>query len=133
MKIIVSLILILGSLILKAQTREANASSPIITFIEKAHDFGDITEGEKVSYIFKFKNTGTAPLLISDVVSKCGCTSPQYSKVPVMPGGCGEITIIFNSAGKQGIYNKTVGIQSNAVPVNLFIRVNVLRRAKFKL
>src|SRR5687768_2375814 len=110
-----------------AQTVEGPQNGPIITFIEKSHDFGDIPQGGKVEYIFKFKNTGTQPLVISDVITTCQCTAKQWSKEPVMPGKSGQITVSFDSAGKMGIQNKVISIQSNATnsTERVSIRVNV--------
>ena len=103
-------------------------NGPVITFEEKSHDFGDITQGEKVEYVFKFKNTGTQPLVISDVVTTCSCTAKQWSKDPVMPGKTGQITVSFDSSSKMGIQNKVITVQSNATNATerVSIRVNVV-------
>jgi hypothetical protein len=116
------------SVISFAQTIEGGKSGPVITFAEKSHDFGDIAQGEKIEYVFKFQNTGTQPLVISDVITTCQCTAKQWSKTPVMPGKSGQITISFDSAGKMGIQNKVVTVQSNATnsTERVSIRVNVL-------
>ncbi|MFN6944366.1 MAG: DUF1573 domain-containing protein [Cytophagaceae bacterium] len=97
-----------------AQTTDDTKKGPEITFVEKSKDFGDIIEGDTVQHVFKFKNTGTEPLVISDVVTTCGCTAPSWSKQPVMPGQSGEITVMFKSAGKSGRQNKVVTVLSNA-------------------
>jgi hypothetical protein len=88
----------------------------VITFEKKTHDFGDIFEGDKVEETFKFTNTGTEPLIITDVQVTCGCTTPKgWPRDPIMPGGKAEITVAFNSAGKSGRQNKVVTVVSNAV------------------
>ncbi|MBQ5453315.1 MAG: DUF1573 domain-containing protein, partial [Bacteroidales bacterium] len=56
---------------------------PEITFDTAVFDFGTILEGEQVSYVFKFQNTGKADLLIQKVETSCGCTVPEYDKKPV--------------------------------------------------
>jgi hypothetical protein len=119
---------ILISLISVAQTVEGVKNGPVITFAEKTHDFGDIQQGEKIEYVFKFQNTGTQPLVISDVMTTCQCTAKQWSKAPVMPGKSSQITVSFDSAGKMGIQNKVITIQSNATnsTERVSIRVNVL-------
>jgi len=127
-KIIFSFILVLGISGLKAQTPDGPKSGPIIIFTETAHDFGDIIQGDSVMHNFKFKNSGTSPLIISEVITTCGCTAPKFTKEPVMPGKAGEILITYRSAGKQGLQNKIITILSNSTnsPVRLSIRVNVL-------
>lgn len=120
-----ALLLTIASL---AQAVEGPKNGPIIAFIEKSHDFGDIPQGEKVEYVFNFKNTGTQPLVISDVITTCQCTAKQWNKEPVMPGKAGQITVSFDSTGKMGINNKVITIQSNAVNASerVSIRVNVV-------
>src|SRR5579864_2797450 len=68
---------------------------PGIVFEETSHDFGKITEGTQAKYIFKFKNTGNQPLVLSDVHASCGCTTPSYTHDPVLPGKKGEINVNF--------------------------------------
>ncbi len=85
----------------------------IIEFEEQHFDFGKITEGEKVTHTFKFKNIGRYPLIISDARASCGCTVPSYPKQPIDPEKTGEITVEFNSEGREGIQKKNVMIYSN--------------------
>jgi hypothetical protein len=87
---------------------------PIITFTEKAFDFGDITQGETVEHVFVFKNTGKKPLILTNVQTTCGCTAPVWPREPIAPGKTGEIKIRFNSTGKIGLQNKPITILSNA-------------------
>src|SRR6188768_1285050 len=80
----------------------AKVNGPVITFEKKTHDFGDIFQGDKVEETFKFVNTGTEPLIITNVQVTCGCTTPKgWPRDPIMPGGKGELTVAFNSAGKM--------------------------------
>lgn len=98
-----------------AQATTAKASGPVITFEKKSHDFGDIIQGDKVEETFKFTNTGNEPLIITNVQVTCGCTTPKgYPRDPIAPGGKGEITIGYNSAGRSGRQNKVVTVVSNA-------------------
>jgi len=94
--------------------QEKAADGPVITFEESSKDFGDITQGDKVENVFKFENTGKAPLVISNVAATCGCTVPSWPKEPIAPGKKGEIKVSFNSAGKMGKQNSVVRIYSNA-------------------
>lgn len=94
---------------------DANAT-PVFAFETDNHEFGVIEQGEKVSYAFKFKNTGNAPLVISSASASCGCTVPEYTKTPVAPGEEGFINVTFDSAGKSGMTSKTVTIIANTIP-----------------
>lgn len=102
-----------ASLSLVAQDAE-KASGPVITFSEETFDFGDIKQGDKVEHTFDFKNTGTEPLILSNVLTTCGCTATDWPRDPVAPGKGGSITVKFNSAGKMGKQNKVVTVVSNA-------------------
>lgn len=85
-----------------------------ISFQETNFDFGTIQEGEVVTHSFKFRNTGASPLLIANTIASCGCTTPSFSKDPVLPGGEGEITVRFDSKGRKGMNRKNVIVVSNA-------------------
>jgi hypothetical protein len=97
------------------ETKAAKEDGPVITWDKKTHDFGDIYQGDKVEHTFYFTNTGNEPLLITNVQVTCGCTTPKgWPRDPIPPGGKGELSISFNSAGKSGRQNKPVTIISNA-------------------
>ncbi len=89
---------------------------PSFEFPEEEHDFGTINEGDEVEKVFKFKNVGEAPLIISSAKASCGCTVPKWPKEPIGIGEEGEILVRFNSKGKPGIQNKTITITANTYP-----------------
>ena len=87
-----------------------------IKFTEDSYDFGTITEGEVVSHTFEFTNTGEGDLIITEAVTSCGCTVPEWPREPIAPGQKGKIEVKFNSAGKHGLEKKTVTIVANTTP-----------------
>ena len=93
---------------------ETSQPGPSITFEQSSHDFGDIHQGDKVTHVFNFENTGDAPLIISNVQTTCGCTATDWPRDPVAPGESASITVNFNSAGKMGRQNKIITIVSNS-------------------
>jgi len=97
-----------------AEKTVTSQSGPVISFAEESHDFGEIYQGDKVEHIFKFENTGNDALIISNVQVTCGCTTKDFPRDPIPPGNSGEITIMFNSAGKMGKQNKIITVVSNA-------------------
>ena len=108
-----------------------DVKGPVITWEKVTHDFGDVFQGDKVSHVFKFTNTGTEPLVITNVEVTCGCTTPKgWPRDPIMPNGQGELTVAFNSAGKFGKQNKVVTVTSNSVGTTnqVMITVNVLEK-----
>lgn len=106
----------------------ANPNAPVMHFAVAEHDFGDIQAGTVVRHTFEFTNAGKSPLLIEDATASCGCTTPQWTKEPVAPGGKGSIEVQFDSHGKAGLQNKSVSIRANTQPsvTTVTIRTNVL-------
>jgi hypothetical protein len=88
--------------------------NPAIAFEKEVHDFGELVDGEKVAYTFKFKNTGDTDLIIKDVKAACGCTTPQWNKNPIKPEQTGKIEVVFDSSGRKGDQQKTIRVFTNA-------------------
>lgn len=106
------------------------ANSPIMTFEETKYDFGEMVEGDVLETVFKFKNTGKSPLIITNARASCGCTIPDYSREPIAVGAEGEIKVKFNSRGKHGKQNKRVTITTNTENGRelLYILANVAKK-----
>jgi hypothetical protein len=85
-----------------------------ISFREYEHDFGKITEGEKVAHIFTFENKGPGTLVISSASTSCGCTVTKYDRNPIPSGKGGSLEVVFDSDGRNGIQTKTISVQSNS-------------------
>lgn len=100
-----------------------DSQMPVAEFENDFYDFGRIIQGEKVSYSFKFKNTGKTDLLISKVSSSCGCTVGAFPSVPIKPGQSNKIEVKFDSEGRRGFQNKTVTVLSNAQPSTTVLRI----------
>jgi hypothetical protein len=96
----------------KAQNTSPNA--PIFKFVEETHDFGNIAEGPEGQIDFNFTNVGKEPLIIQQCSASCGCTTPDWTKEPIMPGQKGTIKVKYNTKDRIGSFNKTVYIKSNA-------------------
>lgn len=105
---------------------------PSFSFEKELHDFGTIKDGDVVETVFKFTNTGEAPLIISEAKGSCGCTVPEKPEAPIPVGGTGELKVKFNSKGKPGIQNKTVTITANTWPTTHRIRIkaNVIKEGE---
>jgi len=111
-KLTILFVLFAFAFVFHANAQETSGAT--ITFKEKSIDFGDITQGDKVSHTFVITNSGKTPLIISNVAATCGCTVPSWPKEPIAPGMSAEIKVSFNSAGKMGKQNSVVRIYSNA-------------------
>jgi len=100
----------------QSATGNQTVNIPVIKFEEETHDYGRITQGEKVAYAFKFKNVGKSNLIITSAQGSCGCTVPEWPRKPIMPGEEGKIDVVFSSEGKQGMVEKTVTLITNGEP-----------------
>ncbi|WP_347158619.1 DUF1573 domain-containing protein [Pontibacter chitinilyticus] len=78
------------------------------------HDFGTVAEGTQATFVFRIRNNGDKPVVISNVQASCGCTTPDWTKTPLQPGKIGFIRTIYNSTGRPGPFNKSVTVTSNA-------------------
>ena len=94
----------------------AAMDSTTVQIIDTIYSFGTATEGEKISYNFRFKNSGDKPLIVTNAHASCGCTVPEKPEKPVMPGETSFIKVVFNSQGKAGHNEKTITVISNANP-----------------
>ena len=93
---------------------ESKENLPEFSFESDAYDFGKIEQGDKVNHTFSFTNTGKSPLIISNIKTTCGCTTPTWTKEPVQVGESGKIEVSFDSSGKSNKQNKPITIFSNA-------------------
>ncbi len=108
-------------------------SKPAFSFNETLYNFGEVKEaGGKVAHAFTFTNTGSLPLVIHNVRASCGCTSPEWSKKPIVPGGKGYIKATFDPSNRPGNFNKTITVTANTATPNTVLRItgNVLARPK---
>ena len=94
----------------------ASAQTADIKFDKTTHDFGTFSENNPVvSCVFTFTNIGDAPLVIHQAVASCGCTVPDYTKEPILPGKTGTIKVTYNGTGKYpGHFKKSITLRTNA-------------------
>ena len=114
-----------------ASAPAAKADVAIASFDAQTFDFGKIKQGTPATHEFQFTNTGTVPLIITNVQASCGCTTPDWSRDPILPGGRGFIKATY-SAASAGNFNKTVTVTANVEggTVQLMIKGEVLAQAQ---
>ncbi|GAB3170031.1 DUF1573 domain-containing protein [Telluribacter humicola] len=105
------------------------AQKGVMKFKEETHSFGKIEQGKPVTHEFTFTNSGTDPIVISNVSASCGCTTPSYTKDPVLPGKTGSIKATYNAAA-MGTFNKSVTVFSNSESpsITLFLKGEVVSK-----
>lgn len=109
-----------------ASGKAGEGKLPAMTFSNDLHDFGKVYEGETVSYAFKFKNSGEADLVISEVSTSCGCTVTDYPENAVKPGEEKSINVTFKTEGKRGFQQKTVTVLANTTPNTRVLTIKAL-------
>lgn len=93
-----------------------------ISFEKVVHDYGKIYQGGDGNCIFKFKNTGTEPLTLTSVRSSCGCTTPKWTKEPILPGKEGEIYVHYDTK-RMGVISKQITVISNAKTSTVVLKI----------
>ena len=113
-----------------AAARDANSSKfPVLTFEETEHDFGEIEARKPVETVFNYKNTGDAPLVITDIKSSCGCTVPKdWTREPLAPGDSGKFTVRYNGSGANKI-TKTITVTANTEKGKEVVKIMAARRS----
>jgi hypothetical protein len=108
-------------------------AQPVMKFAVNEHDFGTFKEETgKQSFDFIVSNTGNSPLVIQNVVASCGCTTPGWTKEPIMPGSNGKVSAAYDPSGRPGPFTKTLSVYSNVDPnpVVLTIKGEVIAHEK---
>jgi hypothetical protein len=100
-----------------------NGPKTTIGFAKDEHDFGKVKQDSENAYTFKFTNTGTIPLTITNAQGSCGCTVPDYPKQPIAPGATGEINVVYKPGKQQGNQAKTVTVTANTEPTQTILRI----------
>lgn len=114
-----SAFLLAAAVSLPAQQKGAS-----ISFDKTVHDFGKIMEADGIALCqFGFTNTGNIPLVITRVVASCGCTTPEWTREPIPPGGKGFVKASYNPRNRPGKFDKTITVMTNAPNPNTVLRI----------
>lgn len=122
--------LFLFLVVMVAAATASFAQKGVMKFTEETHNFGKIAQNKPVTTEFVFTNTGKEPIVISNVSASCGCTTPSYTKEPVLPGKTGTIKATYNAAA-MGPFNKSITVFSNSESptLTLFLKGEVVATA----
>ena len=111
----------------KAKAPVSNQPLTTIALSQSNYDFGNIKKGDKVNHVYEITNTGKNPLVISEVKPGCGCTAPEFTKEPILPGQKGKITLSFDSTSFDGAVQKYADVFANVEksPIKLTFNANI--------
>lgn len=108
-----------------AQEETKQRAKGEMKFEKTHHDFGVFSQDSAVvTYEFVFTNVGKSPLVIHQASASCGCTVPEYTLEPIMPGCKGKVKVTYNGKGKRpGVFRKSITIHNNGkhTPIRLYI------------
>lgn len=110
-------IIFIASMLLVTVSGISQMAVTTVKASETQHDFGKFREeAGRQTYDFFFTNTGSQPLVIQNIVTSCGCTTPEWTKQPVPPGGKAKVTAIYDPKDRPGAFNKTLSVYTNTKP-----------------
>ncbi|MDP3312124.1 DUF1573 domain-containing protein [Lutibacter sp.] len=120
-------LLFISFITLTINAQESNAvvaspDAPVFEFETDVIDYGKIDVNANGVRVFKFKNVGKSPLVISSIQSSCGCTVPKKPEAPIMPGASGEIEVKYDT-NRPGGFSKSITILSNASEPSKMVRI----------
>ncbi len=124
---------LVAALLITGLCANAQTKAPTISFEKTEHDFGKVNEEKgPITYEFKFTNTGGSPIIVSNVKASCGCTTPDWTKDPVLPGKTGIVKATYDPKNRPGVFNKSITVTSNAenATVVMIIKGEVIPRPK---
>ena len=122
------LFILLSIFLLTTITKADPPAASKIKFSEKEFDFGTVPQGKPVTHEFEFTNTGAEPVVLENVKASCGCTTPTWTKEPVMPGKKGSIKAQYNMA-REGSFRKSITVTTkDGETVELFISGNAVEQ-----
>ncbi|MEA3318139.1 MAG: DUF1573 domain-containing protein [Bacteroidota bacterium] len=116
--------LLLTILLLLASYSYSQQKKATIIFDNEIHDFKTLHEEKgKVTHKFIFTNTGNTPLIINKVKASCGCTSPEWTRKPIMPGQKGFVSATYDPRNRPGKFNKSIVVRTNATQPTKVLRI----------
>ena len=108
----------------KSESKEIVSKLPVMTLTDSSsYDFGTIQEGAVVEHTFNFRNDGKYPLILNNITSSCGCTTPEWPKEPIEPNATSSIKVRFDSKNKSGPQVKTITVYANTEPAYSELRL----------
>lgn len=116
--------LLLVALVISFTYAVAQTNGPKPVFNKTVHDFGKIKEADEIATtVFTVKNEGNEPLIIKTAHASCGCTTPNFTKEPILPGKEGTISVAYSTVNRPGAFDKTVTLFTNVKNEVYYLRI----------
>jgi hypothetical protein len=92
---------------------QSKKGGPKLEVVPEEHDFGSLSQGQKVVHEFTISNTGTEALEIRRISTSCGCTAALTSDRTVPPGGTTKLKVTLETRKYRGVVERSVSVASN--------------------
>lgn len=106
-------ILIMSFFALTISLKAGETTTKALVFTKTEYDFGNLPQGKPVSYDFEFTNEGKDPIELEEVKASCGCTTPTWTKEPVLNNKKGVVKVQYNMA-REGLFDKTITVTAKS-------------------
>lgn len=107
-----ALVLVAHGAYSQTATTPAKTNMAMAAVDNQNYDFGKIKLNVPATHKFVFTNTGKVPMVITNAQPSCGCTTPDWTKDPIPPGGQGFVQATYNAAS-VGAFDKKVTVTAN--------------------
>jgi hypothetical protein len=98
--------------------------SQAVVFTKLTHDFGKVKEdGGLINTSFEFTNKGIKPISLTEVIPSCGCTTPEWSRMPIEPNQTGVVKVSFDPKDRVGVFTKTITVLTDAEPSTIILTI----------
>ena len=116
-----------------SESEQVKSKLPVLALLDSSsYNFGTIQEGAIVEHTFNFRNDGEYPLILNNITSSCGCTTPEWPKEPINPKAKSSIKVRFDSKNKSGPQVKTITVYANTEPAYSELRLKGIVTASAK-
>lgn len=102
----------------------APAQNGVLQLEKREHSFGEVQEGPQAVYVFNFRNMGSGPLTVTQVNPSCGCTTPDWTRTPILPGGQGVIKVSYQTLGRPGAFRKGIVVKTDGDPIETTLMIS---------
>jgi len=111
----------------QAAPKEVKAVKNPVEFKTMVIERNAIPYDSKEPFVFEFKNTGSEPVMITNVATSCGCTKAEQPTEPVLKKQSSRIVVNYDTK-RVGNFTKTITVTTNvsADPIILTIKGTVL-------
>ena len=106
-------ILIMSFFALTISLKAGETTTKALVFTKTEYDFGNLPQGKPVNYDFEFTNEGKDPIELEEVKASCGCTTPTWTKEPVLNNKKGVVKVQYNMA-REGLFDKTITVTAKS-------------------